>query len=440
MSILKYHSSRASRRQSVGPKIVLSLLLACAALTSCSDESDAGTESPSAPIKSEVTAMEASSDPFQGVMAADFCAPRAQNVTCLPGDAGRLVALLWRGDSSSKSATLWDPGGPGLGLPPDAASWSGAIPPPIQGKNVLMLMEPWISDGVPSECTNTTACNLDALRSNVDRSLQTVDRIQRQEDIRVRSIYGNSFGAPRSSALIPSIEPDWVVFQTPAPPVGYSISRYAEQRAHMIREALANLCGDERCASDFPVEMDDLLQRGSEVATGSQVALGIIAATTEFSFNETFLRTFVDNASTGRVPPIVLRRLKILGRQFFAETGDTHSASTIGMWADICPTYRNWGLLGSSQDPLVKALEKVYRGCVDLNQPPTVRPVWPPTDVLLVEAPQDLVVPLVAQRKWTQKFAGKVDVLQGFEHGVQGERVNERIRGWIDEREVNLAD
>ena len=348
-----------------------------------------------------------------------------------------MIAISWNGDPGSVAATLWDQGGPGLGLPPVVSEWVASIPPPLRARNTLMIMEPWTTDGVDSSCLEQLrSCPIARLRTSTSRSLSIIRQAERAEGWHVRSVYAVSFGAVRATGLLQQLSPDWIVLQTPAPPVGASMLNLARRRAQSITSELPSYCASNGCRRAVQGAFRELLTVGMpKVATGQEVAMGILAVTTRASDNRAYLQELVRSVAQGNAETRLVRQLKVAGRQFQGFDKYSISPRAVALWADICPAYVDWSELRDAENPMVAALGRVYSGCDEDAVPATPTYGSGQHKTLLVEGVNDLVVPIEFQRRWSTQFGSKVDSMKGNEHGWQSGETSNRIERWIHDAE-----
>lgn len=370
-----------------------------------------------------------------------YCTSGSSSFGCIEDSAGRLLALTHRG-SDSHSAWLWDAGGPGLSLPLSGDEWAEAIPAPLKDRNVVMVVEPWLQNGVPADCLidrPVGSCDQKAITSSPERTVAIVEQAERKLGWKIESLFATSFGATRAVPLAKPLDIQRVVLETPAPPSGYSAHAIVSLRASAIIASLEGLCRDLSCATAVKDRLPSFLRTGyRRIATGQQVTMGILAATTSQKQNGNFLSGFIDRLARNQINESDAQKLKILGRKFWPES-ESALGPRVAMWADLCPNFTGWAALSKADDPLIEALLRVYRGCLSRSSqsPASLEPTQlADVRALLVVGDNDLVVPISAQRLWARVLSPKMTTtLVGSGHGAQPRTTNAEMLRWMKEHD-----
>lgn len=125
----------------------------------------------------------------------DWCATRGQSLDCV-SSGSVLSGVVYRGDPADSSLVLWDPGGPGLGLPDESTQLRDLIPRAIRNRNVLLVVEPWVRHPPKDACLRGAfeakpprSCALATLATRTRQIVATARAAERQSDLRMDGAY-----------------------------------------------------------------------------------------------------------------------------------------------------------------------------------------------------------------------------------------------------------
>ncbi len=351
---------------------------------------------------------------------------------------------------ASRSLVVWDPGGPGLGLPDADANLAVLVPRAIRDHNVLLVVEPWARDRPPDSCLRSAfenepdhTCHLSRLTTSSRGIEATLALAESQTGLTGVGAYLQSFGATRSlSALTQPSGPDvsWVVLESPGPPPGSDALDLMTARKQVMLRLLVHRCGAVECGNRVRHSMDRLARDGVGVqTTGREFALGLIALATLPQDNDRLLTAVSEQLSSGKISSHTASQLRLLGRLYEGKRpGQAVSPSVIGLWADTCPRLTGWDRLARSSDPILQAYSWTFRGCLSDGMKPSPQfematGAAPP--VLMLTGSQDAVVPPKVQAAWLTRGL-RIDLIRGVGHFWDSSEVTRHVRSWIEEREA----
>lgn len=372
----------------------------------------------------------------------DWCSARqVEPVECVV-EGNELVGIVYQGAPESSDLVLWDPGGPGLGLPPEGTPMQEALPASLQSRNVVLVTEPWQRVGVPADCTREAddlpaSCPLGELATTDSALVRSVHAVEEYVGGTVTGLYLQSFGAPRSfGALVarPGAAPlGWVVLDSPAPLVGSSAVAMVKAREAGARNLLRDACTSQSCTVGFEENLERVLSRNGP---GHELAWGLLALAGMPQGNAEMIALTVEQITSGDLAPEIASRVKRLGRAYAGQRMDGRTSDqTVGFWADTCPRYKDWDSVHALQGRWGQALAWIFRACSgdgdQVTQPDLVKTTTP---ILIVSSKGDAVVPVALQRPWGSLPSARFITSTGF-HGAHPHLVNTDIEEWISARD-----
>lgn len=375
-----------------------------------------------------------------------WCDQAPQAVTCLGEDSD--VRLVVNKRTSDSSVVLWDPGGPGLGLPDPRTPLAQFIPAPIRNRNVAILVEPWMRKKPSQRCLESAfdgppaaSCPLAELTTSTHDLRSAVEMIKVETGLTVVGAYLQSFGATRTMPLVVELATtlDWVVLESPGPPVGTSVTQLSSARIDSLISLLTSHCDAAACRRRVPNTLRHLAQWGvSGEATGREIMLGIVALATQPESNADMLSGLAQSLNAGTVAASTAAELRRLSRRYEGKlSGQRVGDSVFGFWADTCPRLTGWAELAASTDPMLQAYAWVYRGCASESwdyAEESFSQSSAPTPTLMMTSRQDTVVPPSIQNLWHPLLEERRHVSQAS-HTSERSHATQDVRAWIDDHE-----
>lgn len=384
----------------------------------------------------------------------EWCKSRS-GVTCFGGTDSRPgLVLIHSTAPRSNGLVLWDPGGPGLGLPDPAMTFDLILPRPIRQFDVLLPVEPWVVNPPSSECLkgsyeatiNTDACARGDLQTDPGAVQREAIAVSKRLGRKIDGVYLQSFGATRMERLLTvraGFEPRWAVLESPAPPAGTSAFDLLSARVRAEERLLLSGCSTERCHRLGEHELNEWARHGvAQRSTGLETALGLAAIATTPDENAAYFDRIAQSVTDGALDPDLANELRRVGRLFEQRGPDSVRPSLVALWADLCPAYADWPRVFRSTSPLIRAYAWVYRGCgawrgtgagAYLRLTPSMRG----PSVLLLAGRADAVVPRALQLRWRHAIANLTVVgIRG--HLNDSTRVTRHVRRWIKEQDSGL--
>jgi hypothetical protein len=335
---------------------------------------------------------------------------------------------------------LFDPGGPGLPLPDGDVR--DALPALLRTHDVLIAFEPWIRKKIEKACAEgqadfsdtekASACDPTQFVTSVSDTKRLIRATTETTSRPIVGFYLRSFGAARLQSYLASVAPQgrppWVVFDSPAPPVGTSAIAIARGRATSVYRLISRECREAACHSAVKGAL-------GSVAKGQppEIGLGLLALATSPTRNSRFFSKFGQELAAGRLTKESEETLRSLGRRYGLLNGSEAKSQLVGLWADTCPRYVGWDDLQRSSDALVHATGWLFRGCQShrtlLSQPGKIR-----LPVLRVTWRADTISPARLQQAWAQATQNE-QVIYSDGHELDSSRVAKAIRKWVTAHE-----
>ena len=372
---------------------------------------------------------------------AEWCDQRANEPLECVAVGTRLTGIVHRGAPHSTDLTLWDPGGPGQGLPDEDMTFTSVIPKPIRNANVLMMVEPWITTSTADVCTppsfadaiKSGTCDLSVVTSTDSELRDTLTQVDEQLGLTLTSAYLQSFGATRRlPALLRDKElaTDWIVLDSPGPPVGADASDLMTARLAEAVDVLSQPCDDAACSLSI---RRSIAQLASDEANGRDMTLGLFALASAPTLNESAIAAVADEMAYGKLDEARQRSLVRLGRSYSGQTqGGGIPRAILALWADTCPRLSGWEKLARSTIPRMQAFAWLFRGC-NLASIPAERAEAVDagdTRILMLTGTDDAVVPRRVQELWRQRGLSYRQIVS-VGHHLQNGRVDGRVQSWI---------
>ncbi len=384
----------------------------------------------------------ATATPDEGKVGSTWCDQREDPLSCVVVE-GEFLGVVYPGAPDSDQLVLWDPGGPGLGLPDGDMPFDQILPAGIRDKNVLLVVEPWVRKPPSEECLSSSQfrkpsasadCRLAPLMTSTQSLVRASKAAESQEGMHVTGAYLQSFGATRTLPALLDGEvgtPDWIVLESPGPPVATpALELMAARQVEMLR-ILTAAC-DSSCAPAVRTGVDRLARDAHD---GRDMALGLIALVALPTDNEAAIKGLAEQLAHGQVDSSTRRELVRLGRAYSGQLQrDRIRPSMVALWADTCPRLTGWEKLKNARDPFLRAYASLFRGCYGsepVQQIDAVRIGGDLPPVLMLTGRNDAVVPPHIQDLWAG--AGlKFDRLNGDAHQWESTRITQRVGSWIE--------
>jgi hypothetical protein len=431
---------RARAHSPVGVVAATALLLG---LMSCSSE-------PVSPHSDELPASTSDATPASSAEKGREALPQCNDpaIRCFEVSPDRWVIIYLskasiRGEESA-GVVVWNPGGPGLS-PPTSEIRRRGLPHAFDAYDIAYLVEPWVVQPPAATClrmgeNDPSQCRLSDLTWSTTETRAAARKAALALGSPVVGLYGASFGAVANTPLLAPVlrAGGWVVLENPAPPPGTSLARILQARGQAVIRVLAGWgrCDNsETCYESRRARLATWVNGGVGELDGRQIALALVALTTDPSANSDFITGLMAELDAGNAPSEARQRALRRANDDFSLRGADGSvqAALVGLWAGTCAAYGN---VEKPAGGVAGALASIYRGCG--SQRPAERPgSSSSTRVLLVRGAEDAIVPPRIQRLWMSVFPGATSVtVAGEGHFRDSSRVGRAIGRWLAEHKL----